>query len=59
MFTVTIQSEAARSSLPSIIANKKACINIKNNDEKCFLYSVIAHQDPPKHHLEKLCWKSR
>ncbi len=32
--------------LPSIIANKKACINIENNDEKCFLYSVCQHVQP-------------
>ena len=24
--------------LPTVIANKKTCINIKNNNEKCFLY---------------------
>lgn len=33
----------SNTNLPAIIANKKACINIKNKDEKCFLYSVIAH----------------
>ena len=27
--------------LPPVIKNKKGCINIKNNDQKCFLYSVI------------------
>ena len=26
--------------LPDWVANKKACINIKNNDELCFKYSV-------------------
>jgi len=34
--------------LPSIIANKKACINVKNNNDKCFLYSVIASQHNSK-----------
>jgi hypothetical protein len=28
--------------LPTAIANKKACINIKNNDQKCFLYCLLA-----------------
>ena len=32
--------------LPTVIANKKACINIKNNNEKCFLYCVVAHDHP-------------
>ena len=26
--------------LPKWVSNKKACINIKNQDEKCFKYSV-------------------
>ena len=32
--------------LPSIIGNKKACLNIKNNDDKCFLWSVLAGKYP-------------
>ena len=28
--------------LPTYIQNRKAVINIKNKDEKCFLWSVIA-----------------
>ena len=28
--------------LPTCIQNKKAVINIKNKDEKCFLWAVIA-----------------
>lgn len=28
--------------LPEIIANKKACINVENKDEKCFMYSILA-----------------
>ena len=28
--------------LPPKLQNTKACINIQNNDEKCFLYSVLA-----------------
>ena len=32
--------------LPTVIANKKACINIQNDDERCFLYCVVAHDHP-------------
>jgi hypothetical protein len=28
--------------LPENIKNKRACVNIKNNDDKCFLWSLIA-----------------
>ena len=28
---------------PKSIVNKKAIINVKNNDENCFLYSILAH----------------
>lgn len=32
--------------LPEYIRNKKAVLNIKNNDDKCFLYSVLASLYP-------------
>lgn len=35
--------------LPKIVQNKKATINIKNNDQKCFLWSVLAQMHPKKH----------
>ena len=28
--------------LPKFIADKKACINVKNNDNKCFMWSLLA-----------------
>ena len=28
--------------LPDYIKNKKACVNIKNTDEKCFKWSILA-----------------
>ena len=28
--------------LPDYIKNKKACVNIKNNDEKCFKWAILA-----------------
>lgn len=48
--------------LPDKIANKKAIINIKNTDQKCFLYCIIKHLYPdvtkdnrvPKKHLNIL-----
>lgn len=33
-------------SLPSNLKKKKACLNIKNNDEKCFLWCVLASMHP-------------
>lgn len=30
--------------LPDSIANKKACINIKNNDDKCFDWCLLVHK---------------
>ena len=40
--------------LPSGIQNKKATINIKNKDDKCFMYCLGRALDPnpEKHHLE-------
>ena len=32
--------------LPSYIAKKQAVINVKNNDEKCFLWSILAALHP-------------
>ena len=32
--------------LPEFVKNKKACINIKNNDNKCFLWSILAYLHP-------------
>ena len=40
--------------LPDIISRKKACINIENNDEKCFLYSVCQHVEPQVKHAQRV-----
>ena len=32
--------------LPKELQSKKALLNIQNNDEKCFLWSVLAHLHP-------------
>lgn len=40
--------------LPEWIANKKACINIKNDDNLCFPYSVLCGIETPKIHPERV-----
>ena len=49
---------AARSyiKLPDDITNRKATINIKNKDDKCFMYCLGRALDPnpEKHHLERV-----
>ena len=40
--------------LPKFLAVKKAIINIKNEDEKCFLYCILAHSHPAKAHKERV-----
>lgn len=32
--------------LPDFITKKRAMINIKNNDEKCFLWSILRYLHP-------------
>ena len=39
--------------LPDIIKNKKACLNVKNTDQQCFLYSVILHDNPTIRHIDR------
>ena len=49
-FTGIVQYDPLRAStylpLPTKIKDKKACLNIKNRDEKCFLWSVLASLHP-------------
>lgn len=40
--------------LPPNIANKKACINVKNNDDKCFMWSVLAFLHPPQRDADRV-----
>lgn len=40
--------------LPRFIKNKKACLNIQNNDEYCFLWCVTAALHPTKIHPERV-----
>lgn len=40
--------------LPSFLKNKKAVVNIKNNDDMCFKWSVLAKLFPVKEHPERV-----
>ena len=40
--------------LPSKLKAKKAIINIKNSDNKCFMWSVLAGIHPSSHHVDRL-----
>lgn len=40
--------------LPVFIKNKKAIINIQNNDQKCFLYSVLCSLKTPSKHAQRV-----
>ena len=41
-------------SLPGWLSNKKAIINIKNKDEKCFLWSILRYLHPKESHEERI-----
>lgn len=40
--------------LPKCIKNKKACLNIRNNDEYCFLWCVVAALYPTSQHPDRV-----
>jgi hypothetical protein len=40
--------------LPEKIKNKKAIVNVKNNDEKCFMWSILAALYPVKENPNRL-----
>ena len=40
--------------LPAYIRNKKAVINIKNDDQKCFMWSILAALHPGRTHPENV-----
>lgn len=40
--------------LPKEIRDKKACTNIKNNDEFCFIWSIIAKLHPLKYNRDRV-----
>ena len=40
--------------LPDWISNKKAIVNIKNKDEKCFLWCILRYLNPEETHEERI-----
>lgn len=40
--------------LPKRIQNTKSCINVHNDDEHCFLWSIISYLYPSKHHTNRV-----
>ena len=40
--------------LPKELANKNAIINLKNEDDKCFMWSVLRALNPSKDHSERI-----
>lgn len=40
--------------LPKFIKSKKACLNIQNNDDYCFLWCIVAALYPATHHSERV-----
>ena len=40
--------------LPSVIANKKAIINVQNKDNKCFLWAVLSALHPGNKHSNRV-----
>ena len=40
--------------LPKVIKNKKACLNIKNDDQCCFLWCVMAALYPTRKHSDRV-----
>lgn len=40
--------------LPKAIKSKKACLNIKNRDEYCFLWCIVAALHPAKKHPDRV-----
>ena len=40
--------------LPKYIKDKRAVLNIQNSDQKCFLWSVLAHIHPVEQHSERV-----
>jgi len=39
---------------PNLQKIKKGCININNNDNKCFLWSMLAYLHPDTNHVDRI-----
>lgn len=40
--------------LPSVLANKKAIINVQNKDNMCFLWAILSALHPADHHVQRV-----
>ena len=40
--------------LPEFIKRKKACVNVKNNDDQCFKWTILSALHPATHHVDRL-----
>ena len=58
IFLGVVQYDPLRAStylpLPKVIKDKKACINIKNDDQKCFFWSVLASLYPQSENVDRV-----
>jgi hypothetical protein len=57
LFTFSRGTYAGRGgevSLPKWVQNKKCCVNIKNDDDKCFLWCVLRALHPVQHNKERI-----
>lgn len=54
--TAAYQPTSASSYIPSpaYVAKKRAVVNIANEDDKCFLWSVLASLHPQKNNVERV-----
>ena len=39
---------------PRELSNKRCIVNVKNSDQKCFLWSVLAHLHPVSNHRDRV-----
>lgn len=54
VYKTFIKKGASYFETPKCIANKKCVINVKNNDEKCFLWAVLSALYPAESHSDRL-----
>ena len=40
--------------LPKVIQNKKACVNVQNKDDKCFMWAILSALHPAKDNAKRV-----
>jgi hypothetical protein len=43
-----------RSKLPKFLQDKQCCVNMQNDDDKCFIWCVLRALHPVKSHKERI-----